>query len=177
MPVLVAATDINAGLTQERLKELFEYNPETGFFVCKTSRPGGAKPGDRAGYTKSDGYRCIKIDRRAYLEHRLAWLYMTGTWPEMLIDHIDTNKANNGWSNLRSASYLQNQHNRKAQKNVFSGLKGVYRRTDAKRSKPWHSCIRIDGVLKHLGSFTNPEEAHEAYKSAAVTYFGEFART
>jgi hypothetical protein len=70
------------------------------------------KPGDIAGTTRPDGRRQISIDNLTYLASRLAWLYMTGRWPKEEIDHIDRDKGNDRWENLREATHQQNQLNR-----------------------------------------------------------------
>lgn len=102
---------------------------------------------------------------------RLAWLYMTGEWPACQVDHKDANEGNDAWSNLRAASHAENMRNKKACKSTYSGFKGVGR-----NRKKWAARIRVDGTLKHLGTFTNPEEAHAAYAKAAEAHFGQFAR-
>ena len=168
-------TDKQTGLTQERLKSLLHYEPETGVFTWKVWRPNGIKIGDAAGAVHPvSGYRIIKVNARSYLASRLAWLYMTGEWPADLIDHKDTDRQNNAWQNLRAATYAENMHNRNVQHTSGSGIKGVRFKTG--RTKPWEAHIRIDGRLKYLGNFANPEDAHAAYTKAASTAFGSFAR-
>jgi len=170
-------TDVLTGLTQERLKSLLHYEPGTGVFTWLVWRPNGVKIGDQAGTIhKKSGYRLIKIDGRAYIASRLAWLYMTGEWPECLVDHEDTDRANNAWANLRVATNTQNQHNSNVQKNTLSRLKGVHFKSDGQRAKRWGSHIRIGGRLNFLGYFAHPEEAHAAYSKAAKAAFGQFAR-
>ena len=74
----------------EQVKELLHYNPDTGVFRWRVARR-QMRPGDVAGLLFAGGYRNIKIDRRFYKEHRLAWLYMTGEWPVAGIDHVKLN--------------------------------------------------------------------------------------
>jgi hypothetical protein len=172
----LAPSDFQTGLTQARLKSLLHYEPETGVFTWLVRRPNGVKIGDEAGavHAKS-GYRLIKLSGRAYIASRLAWLYMRGEWPENLVDHKDTNRANNAWGNLRAANNKENQRNCSA-KAPLSGLKGVHYKSDGQRVKRWGSHIRIDGKLKFLGYFVHPEEARAAYSKAAEAAFGQFAR-
>ena len=91
------------------------------------------------------------------------------------VDHINGDTLDNRRSNLRLCTPQQNMWNRRVMHNTQTGFKGVARN---KRSKlnPWKARIRVSGKLVHLGCFPTPEEAHEAYKQAAIKYFGEFAR-
>ena len=162
-------------LTQERLKELLEYSPETGLFFWLQDR-GGKRAGDIAGCKKRT-YIVISVDDRVYRAHHLAWFYMTGDWPKPFVDHRDLNKHNNIWTNLRLATKSQNQANIGLIKSNASGLKGVSRyRAGEPYGKPWQASIGVNGKSKHLGHFATKEEAHAAYCEAASEIFGEFAR-
>lgn len=165
-------------LTQERLKELLDYSPETGLFYWLIDRPPLRKAGDTAGALRDTGYISISVDDRACKAHQLAWLWMTGGWPPRFIDHRDTDKANNRWLNLRLATKSQNQANMRAPKNNKSGFKGVSRyRAGDRRGLPWQASIGKDGKSFCLGHFETAEQAHMAYAIAARKLFGEFART
>jgi hypothetical protein len=163
-------------LTQERLKELLSYDPATGEFRCIEAR-GNLKSGSVAGCVWANRaghqYRHIKINRRAYGAHRLAWLYVHGRWPPAHIDHVDGNGLNNSIANLREATHAENQHNRGAKANNTSGFKGV---CWAKRSGKWVATITVGRRQRHLGFFDDPAEAHAAYCAAAGEMHGEFAR-
>jgi hypothetical protein len=162
-------------LTQERLKELLSYDPLTGVFLWRVDR-GGKKAGDVAGCRKRT-YTVISVDDRIYRAHLLAWLYMTGKWPNPFVDHRDLDKHNNIWTNLREATKSQNMANVGLIKSNKSGLKGVSRyRAGESYGKPWQSHIQKDGKVMHLGHFATKEEAHVAYVIAAERLFGEFAR-
>lgn len=156
-------------LTQERLKELFDYVPITGWFTNRFSR-GRAKEGDRAGSPTGNGYRRIIIDYGKYYEHHLAWYYVTGEWPEEL-DHKDRNRSHNAFENLREATRTQNCFNSKRETGS-SGLRGAY--WDSRVSK-WYSKIQVGGLVKWLGHFDSAEEAHKAFMVAVDTNHGEFA--
>jgi hypothetical protein len=161
--------------TQERLKELLEYSPDTGLFFWRQDR-GGRRAGDIAGCKKRT-YIVISVDDRVYRAHHLAWLYMTGEWPEPFVDHRDLNKHNNVWDNLRLATKSQNMANVGVIKSNASGFKGVSRYlAGEKYGKPWQACICVNNKSKHLGHFATKEEAHAAYCDAASKIFGEFAR-
>lgn len=161
-------------LTQSRLKELLNYDSNTGFFIWAVSRR-GCVPGRKAGYVRHDGYVCIRVDRRLYLAHRLAWLWINGAWPAdtMDIDHANTNTSDNRICNLREATRTQNLCNVSLRSDNTSGFKGVCWCTQKKR---WKARIYISGKQKHLGYHDSPEIAHAAYCAAAQVAYGDFAR-
>ena len=65
-------------LTQEELKEVLDYNSDTGIFRWKNVPLNRmVSNGDIAG-CQNHGYVRIKIRCRSYEAHRLAWLYVTG---------------------------------------------------------------------------------------------------
>jgi len=147
-------------LEHSRLREILDYNPETGVFRWKT--------GKIAGGLDKDGYRRIKIAGKYYRGGRLAWFYVYGFWPPQTIDHRDRNKTNNAIDNLRLATQAQQGQNRGAF--GATGLKGVTR-----THKKWVARIRISGKLVYLGTFDDPVAAYIAYETKAVEIFGEFA--
>lgn len=149
-------------LTAERLKELLHYDQETGVFTHRAPRK-KIRVGEVAGTTdKISGYVILCIDCRHYYGHRLAFLYMTGNWPKLLVDHIDGNRANNRFANLRDAPRLINQQNmRKATACSSSGLLGAYKKRDK-----WESRIRHKGKVIRLGVFSSACDAHAAYVAA-----------
>lgn len=154
-------------LTQDVLNELLVYDMETGMFTWRLSR-GARSAGSVAGWVKSDGYTAITIFGRGYAQHRLAWLYVNGEWPEQHIDHINGNKKDNRISNLRDVSRSGNLQNlKKAYCSSSSGLLGV---TFLKQQKTWQSRIIVDGVRKFLGNFKTKEEAHQRYLEAKRIY-------
>lgn len=159
-------------LTQERLKELLDYDPETGEFIRRISRH-KHRAGEVAGYVDSGGYIQIKIDGCAYLAHRLAWFYVYGEWPQHQIDHRDTDRANNRIDNFRPATNRQNAANQNRPRNNTSGQKGVFWH---KKNQKWVAKITVNYKQMHLCSSDSYEECCAAYVAAAERYFGEFAR-
>jgi len=159
-------------LTQEYLKECLIYNPETGIFIWK-ERPlshfknshglniwNSKWSNKESGGLKCDsGYLSITIDDKSYYAHRLAFLYMEGYLPENLVDHIDRNRANNKWKNLREASQRCNLQNCNLSKANKSGVTGV---TWRKSNNKWRSIISINSKNKYLGTFENLDEAIRA---------------
>lgn len=161
-------------LTHARLTQLLYYDPETGVFTRKTAPTNYVRVGDVAGYKNPAGYIMIMIDGEDHRAHRLVWLYMTGEWPKDEIDHINGIRDDNRFANLREATKAQNSRNCKTPKSNTSGFKGVYLH---KNYNKWAARIRVNKKRKHLGYFDTPEEAYDAYVSAAEVLHGEFART
>lgn len=159
-------------LTYERLVELLTYDPETGEFRNNVAR-GRAGKGKISGSVNTDGYIQTQIDGKLYFNHRLAWFYMTGKWPEIDIDHEDTYKGNNAFINLREATQSLNGANKGNIKTNRSGYKGV---SWDKINCKWLAQIKVKKRQINLGRFTNPSDAHAAYMEAARKHFGEFAR-
>lgn len=159
-------------LTVERLRELLSYNPETGEFHWVDDRGNNRMKGKRAGTVNAKGYRVIEIDGKAHREHRLAWLYVTGDWPEQEIDHRDLNKLNNRFDNLRPATRSQNTSNKVVQKNSRTGVRGVNLRENGK----FRVSVGVNGKRINVGTFDTLPQAHMAYIRAAVEHHGEFAR-
>lgn len=154
-------------LTQERLKELLSYDPETGVFVWAKPTSNRMKIDGVAGSNHHSGYRQISIDKTLFRSHRLAWLYMAGTFPPEQIDHINMDKADNRFANLRAVTQSENQHNARLKITNTSGYKGI---SYHKSNKKWIAEIKSNNVRKHLGYFSTPEEASVAYLAAQKIY-------
>jgi len=150
-------------LTQERLKKLLHYDPETGIFTWLVSTARRVKVGDVAGTIMNQGYRAISIDGKKYKAHRLAFLYMTGKFPTNGTDHIDGDPANNRWTNLRECTTAENAQNTASHKNSSSKYVGVGWH---KGGQKWRAQIKINGKKKHLGLFETEAEAYAAYCKA-----------
>lgn len=158
-------------ITQDVLQSMLHYDPCSGIFTWKESRKGSNGVGSRAGSEYPNGYRYIGMYGKAILEHRLAFLYMTGEVPPE-IDHKDRIPSNNAWSNLRPATRSQNNQNTKSKTAGRGVLRGAHWRKD---KNAWASEIRANGKRKKLGYFKTAEEAHAAYVDAAKKLHGEFA--
>lgn len=149
-------------LTLEQVRELLDYDPNTGLLTWRKTRTGTARSGTVAGTPNLHGYVVVRIYKRHYQAHRLAWLLSTGAWPTQMIDHIDGIRTNNRISNLRDVSRTTNLENRhRAQANSRSGLLGV-----CQYGNSWAANIRVKGKQLYLGRFDTPEAAHAAYLSA-----------
>jgi len=139
------------------------YEPKTGNFVWNTAGS-GIRIGSVAGSLTIYGYVQIKVGRRAYRAHRLAWFFSFGVWPDGEIDHINGNRLDNRLSNLRVVDRSGNSQNRRlAHKDNSSGFLGAAWNRQHQR---WQSKIVANKVRHHLGYFDTPEAAHLAYMAA-----------
>ena len=158
--------------SQARLKELLDYDPQSGVLVWRINRQ-GLVAGQLAGVVSNGKYLHVGVDYGKYLAHRIIWMWMTGEDPgDQEIDHIDHDRLNNRWSNLRLATVNQNRSN-VAARNKTGLPKGVF--PNGQRS--FMARIRKDGEVYYLGSFETAEEAHQAYCEAADALHGNFACT
>ncbi len=159
-------------MTAERLRQLLRYDQGTGVFTWLVRLGSQARVGSVAGTIYKNGRRYITIERKRYFAHRLAWLYVHGSWPAEQIDHVNLDRDDNRIINLREATSKQNSGNKPVLRSNRLGIKGVCLKNNKYRAR-----IRVDGVLIHLGYFASPEDASAAYASAAVKHYGEFARS
>lgn len=148
-------------LTYEKLREVLVYCPETGVFRWRMKVSIGTRIGGIAGAPRPDGYVRLQVFGRKYMASRLAWLYMTGNWPEHGVDHKDGNRSNNRWGNLRDVPQSVNMQNqRRARSDNSTGLLGAHRHSSG---KGFTSTIIVNGRRHHLGSFPTAQDAHAAY--------------
>ena len=161
-------------LTQEEVKELLDYNPDTGVFVWKP-RDNVRKTwntryaGTIAGSYDYEGYWRMAIHNRTQKAHRIAWLYVYGEFPSDQIDHINGVKHDNRIENLRVVSSKINHENKKKGKsnNKYSNLLGV---TFCKKVKKWKAQITYDKKCHFIGFYDDPEDAHRAYLQAKIKH-------
>jgi hypothetical protein len=160
-------------LTQKRLKELLSYDEDTGLFTWSRNVSSTGRSGGVAGCVdKTTGYRRVRLHKRLYHAHRLAWLYVHGEWPPYEVDHINGNRSDNRMANLRCATRVQNMHNNGRRIDNKSGFKGVC--WYPSRNK-WLAKIQTYGRAKNLGYYDNKDDAIAAYKAAAAELHGPFA--
>jgi hypothetical protein len=151
-------------ITQEYLKEILDYNPETGIFTWKIKKNGTKGINSIAGHIDKKGYFRIKINSISHKAHRLAWLYVYGNTPKGQIDHVNGVKHDNKISNLRIVSNRENCQNRIEHRQ--GKLVGCYYN---KRDKKWQAQIQINGKQTFIGLFETQREAHAAYLKALET--------
>ena len=145
---------------RDALQELFSYDPKTGVLRWRVDRCGMRACGI-AGSLNISGYRHVRIHGVRYLAHRVIWTLCTGEQPPEQIDHLDGNRSNNSWANLRASDHAKNQQNRCISSRNKSGYTGV-RPSLGK----WRAEIRSDGMFRYLGTYDTPELANDAYLAA-----------
>lgn len=168
----MSATPIKKLPPLGELKRVLDYNPETGEFTRVVKGGGRSAVGSIAGYIDNKGYRQIYICKMRYLAHRLAWLFVTGNEPKLVIDHINGSKADNRFSNLREASVPENFRNAKISRRNTSGIKGV---AFNKRVGAYMGEIMVAGRRVSIGRHETKEAAAAAMKATRTKFHGEFA--
>ena len=143
-------------LTQENVRELFDYDPETGIFTRLVRVSGAKGVGSVVGCRNGDGYLRVRIKGPLYFLHRLAFLYMNGYLPENQVDHKNGVVADNRWENLREVSRSCNMQNQRLSNANNSGYTGV---SWDKRDEKWHAQIKINKKTIHLGLYKTATEA------------------
>jgi hypothetical protein len=151
-------------LTAERLRELMEYDPETGVMTWRAS-------GKPAGDIHPRGYVQIWINSRKYLRHHLAFLYAHGRWATASVDHVNGDPSDDRLCNLREATHAQNMWNKGRSKSNTSGFKWVTR-----SGRKWKALLQTNGRKYYVGLFDTPEEAHAEAVKVASRLHGEFLR-
>lgn len=159
-------------LDQQELKKRLVYDKETGIFTRTTSGH-GCRKGEIVHHVETNGYVVTSILRKRYYCHRLAWLYVYGTWPAKQIDHINGVKTDNRICNLREVTCAENQQNKiKPPSTNSSGLIGA---TYNKSLKRWLVRIEVNGKKKYIGRFLVKEDAHNAYMEAKKKFHPGYA--
>lgn len=179
-------------LSQEELREMFDYHPATGRLYRKpltaehfpnTKDPRGAgwvannynsQFAGKEAFTSTDsrGYKTGKIHNVNYQAHRIVWKIVHGTDP-FLIDHINGDKSDNRAENLRECTNAENCRNSKRNPGTISQFRGVGR---IKGSDRWSANISLgNGLKKNLGSYSTELDAAKAYDAAALEHHGAFA--
>lgn len=164
---------------RDTLLQLLSYDPETGkLFWCE--RPVEMFPSRRSAgrwntlYAGQEaftgvhltGYRQGRIDGERYKAHRVIWKMMTGEDPGE-IDHINGDRADNSWANLREVERLENSRNRARHYGNTSGVCGVMWH---KAGQKWLAKIGVGYAQIHLGVFDTFEEAVAARKAAEAEH-------
>lgn len=162
--------------TREEVCERLDYNPETGDFtwkVCPNYQNGGVVDAGSSAGGRKDGYVMIGMFGRQHRAHHLAWLIMTGEWPPagLDIDHIDRDRSNNAWLNLRLATRTENNMNSGLRSDNKSGHKGV---SWDRKAQKWTVRITVQRKIHFLGDYQNISQAIAARRDAEHRLFGEY---
>jgi len=153
-------------LTQDYLKSILHYNPDTGVFTyTSTSRNGWN--GRTAGSIDYYGYRNLRILGTIYKAHRVAFLYMNGRWPTNDIDHINGTKDDNRWLNIRDVTKSGNLKNQKLNSRNTSRCTGV---SWCAQTKKWVVRIKDGKQYRGLGRYGDFFEAVCARKRANIKF-------
>lgn len=147
----------------------FAYDPETGVFTWAVDYNGRVK-GSIAG-KKKKSYHSITWKNKHIAAHRLAFLFMTGAMPTLLVDHINGDRSDNRWANLREVTTAGNAQNRK----MPLGQSGVTGVVFHKKSGKWQAQIGAEGRHFYLGLFDDVDSARAAYVSAKTRLHGEIS--
>lgn len=151
-------------ITPQEVLDRLDYCPQTGVFRWRVTRSSRARAGQEVGSWDLHGYKTVRLNGDSYKLHRLAFVCMTGQWPAGDVDHINGNRSDNRWENLRDVPRSVNlQNQRKATNNRSTGLLGAYY---DKRKSVYYSRISIGNKSVHLGQFSTAQEAHAAYIAA-----------
>jgi hypothetical protein len=148
-------------MNQQEARDIWDYEPSTGFFRWKFSFGRRIKKGARAGGSNREHYRIIYYKNVKYKEHNLAWLYVYGNWPNKFLDHINGIKDDNRIENLRETDDRLNALNKKEHRNgTLPGTRYNY------KYGRWEARIMYKGKKVHLGSYSTKEEASNRYLDA-----------
>jgi len=155
-------------ITQDELKSILHYDPETGIFRWLTG-DNGQIIGGIAG-SSSGGKRIrIGINGKQYKAHRLAFMYQLGRWPKNLVDHKNRNPLDNAWKNLREATYSQNLCN--TQRKSSTGYKNVYPQSNG----TYYVKICMHNKAVYERGFETVDAAFEYSKILRKQLHGEFS--
>jgi hypothetical protein len=157
-------------LPLERLRQLFQYDPDSGHIHWIAPGKGRIKK-KPAGTTVRAGYIGILVDGKRYYAHRIAWALHHGAHPTDQLDHINGIKTDNRIVNLREATNAQNGKNIGVKKNNKSGYPGVHFKANG-----WTACIKVNRKNIYLGRFKCKEDAVIARQKAEQTFYGEWTR-
>lgn len=150
-------------LTAALVRELFNYDPDTGDLTWAAPRSRRVKVGDVVGARSKTAYVQVGVGRKVYVAHRVIWLWVHGELPQQHIDHRDGNTRNNRLANLRLADKSENAQNMALKKSNTSGFLGV---SLCRHTNRWRAYITINRKTHKLGRFSTPEAAHQAYLAA-----------
>jgi len=174
--------------TKEYLEECFNYDEDTGILYwkvrplshfksersrdCFNSKFSFREAGTKGKYIKIS-ITDLSSNRNGYQSHRLIWKLVTGEDPVGYeIDHIDNDKYNNRFCNLRKATFNQNQHNRLTYQNSHTGVKGIGL---FKRNGKYRVRIAVNNKTHYLGHYNTIEEAKAVHNKFLKELHGDFS--
>ena len=158
-------------ITQAELKELLNYDKNTGIFTWKISTSNRVYVGKEVSSKRNTGYISIGIKNKDYLAHRLAWLYVYGYLPKY-IDHINNIRSDNRIENLREVTRIQNNQNSSISKNNTSKVKNV---SWHKQCKKWRVSLCVNNKRISFGLYNDLDLARLVAQEARNKYHKEYA--
>ncbi|EHX9244002.1 HNH endonuclease [Escherichia coli] len=124
------------------------------------------------GNNKSAAYPQISFEGKHYKVHRIMWWLKTGEWftdHRYELDHINQNKADYRFENLRKVTSSQNAMNKNNNHDLFK----VRKLKDGTVS--YYCYVTVDRVSKYIGTFYNEIEAtYAAWKTRDLMFPGYF---
>ncbi|MFC2189642.1 HNH endonuclease [Enterobacter hormaechei] len=154
------------------LKTHLAYYPDTGEFVWLRRSSPRAAAGDIAGTEDARGYKKVMLRRKAYMLHRLAFVFMGQPVPDE-IDHVNTIKGDNRWQNLRPCTRSQNTGNQNVRGDNQYGVKGLLRN---KKSGSWYGQVVIARKTYRTPKLKSRNLAEYCLRELQRSLFGEFYR-
>ena len=155
--------------TLNRVKELFDYDPNTGILVRKITTSSNALAGSVVGWKNDEGYLSVRVDRTPWKVHQIAWLYVHEVWPSGVIDHINRDKTDNRIDNLRDTTVQVNNLNKGTRKDSKTGVPNV---TWRERDRRFYVACKRNGKQNYGGCFKSLEEAQK-FAETFVTEIGK----
>jgi hypothetical protein len=171
-------------LTQEIVRELLDYSPETGgltwrqrarkwFNDDRSWKAWNARYAGKPALTcarHDDGRLHGSIFSRDYKTHRVIFFWMTGEWPTRDIDHENQKAWDNRWTNLREATKQQNGKNKRLSRRSTTGYVGVSPHKTLTLGVRYRAYIHIGGKRRHLGYYATKKEAIAARLAASKAH-------
>lgn len=161
------------------LRQLLRYDPDSGMFHWRAREPElfeetqvsrrlkafrwNSRNAFREALTANKhGYKGGTIFGMQVLAHRVAWKWMTGEDAHE-IDHINGDKSDNRFANLRVVTRQENSRNKPMMRRNISGHMGV---SYVQKSDRWRADINVGDKQVYLGQFKTKAEAVAARRAA-----------
>ena len=161
-------------VTPQSVREAFDYDPATGIVRWRKQCGPRCRVGAQVGTKHYTGYLTVKLAGKRHQLHRIIWLWMTGHWPPVFIDHKNGKPLDNRWANLRLATVAENNRNCFAHRDNKLNTKGVSEVKSRRGVVKYRAQIKHRGKVYYLGQYDTIELAANAYKIAAATMHGEY---
>lgn len=153
-------------LTPALIKQVLQYEPHSGNLIWISSlHSKRVLIGQHAGSLAKSGYRQITLFGTSYQAHRLIWFMETGEWPEQ-VDHINQDRSDNRWSNLRAVTKAENARNRSRNPHSKTGEVGIWYN---QKTFKYVAEITYNGKKVFQKSYDNIDDAIRERKAKAIS--------